>query len=99
MVDGIERDITDITPEEVESVTVLKDASAVAIYGYKGINGVVNITTKRGQYNTREVKFSYDHGFEWQARRPKFADSYTYANAINEALAMMVCQPVIRQMN
>lgn len=99
LVDGIERDITDITPEEVESVTVLKDASAVAIYGYKGINGVVNITTKRGQYNTREVKFSYDHGFEWQARRPKFADSYTYANAINEALAMMVCQPVIRQMN
>lgn len=87
LVDGIERDITDITPEEVESVTVLKDASAVAIYGYKGINGVVNITTKRGQYNTREVKFSYDHGFEWQARRPKFADSYTYANAINEALA------------
>lgn len=60
--DGIERDITDVTPEEVETVTILKDAAAVAIYGHKGINGVVNITTKRGIYNTREIKFTYDHG-------------------------------------
>ena len=87
LVDGIERDISNITPEEVETVTILKDASAVALYGYKGINGVINITTKRGQYNTREVKFTYDHGFDWQVRRPKFAGSYMYANAINEALA------------
>jgi len=86
LVDGIERDISNITPEEVESVAVLKDAAAVAIYGYKGINGAVNITTKRGKYNSREVKFSYDHGFDWQARKPKFVNSSTYANAINEAL-------------
>lgn len=86
LVDGIERDISDVTPEEVESVAVLKDAAAVALYGYKGINGVVNITTKRGAYNTREIKFSYDHGFGWQARKPKFVDSHTYANAMNEAL-------------
>ena len=50
LVDGNERDITDVTPEEVETVTILKDAAAVAIYGHKGINGVVNITTKRGIY-------------------------------------------------
>lgn len=86
LVDGIERDITDVTPEEVEIVTVLKDAAAVAIYGNKGINGVVNITTKRGAYNTREIKFTYDHGFGWQARKPKFVDSYSYASAMNEAL-------------
>lgn len=86
LVDGIERDITDVTPEEVETVTVLKDAAAVAIYGNKGINGVVNITTKRGAYNTREIKFTYDHGFGWQARKPKFVDSYSYASAMNEAL-------------
>ncbi len=86
LVDGIERDISDVTPEEVESVAILKDAAAVALYGYKGINGVVNITTKRGLYNTREIKFSYDHGFGWQARKPKFVDSYTYASAMNEAL-------------
>lgn len=86
LVDGIERDISDVTSEEVESVAILKDAAAVALYGYKGINGVINITTKRGVYDTREIKFSYDHGFGWQARKPKFVDSYTYANAVNEAL-------------
>lgn len=87
LVDGIERDITLITPEEVESVQVLKDAAAVALYGYKGANGVINIITKRGQYNSREIKFSYDHIINWEARRPDFVDGYTYAQAVNEALA------------
>lgn len=86
LVDGIERDLNLVTAEEVESVTVLKDAAAVALYGYKGANGAINIVTKRGKYESREVKFSYDHAFNWQARRPKFVDSYTYANAMNEAL-------------
>lgn len=93
LVDGIERSIENITPEEVESVAVLKDAAAVALYGNKGINGVINVVTKRGKYNAREVKFSYDHGFEWQARKPKFVDSPTYASAINEALAYDNQQP------
>ena len=69
LVDGIERDIDKITSEEVENVIVLKDAAAVAIYGYKGINGVINIETKRGKYRTKEVNVSYEHGFEWQARK------------------------------
>lgn len=86
LVDGIERDATYIVPEEVESVTVLKDAAAVALYGYKGANGVINIVTKRGKYNSREVKFTYDHVINWQARKPKFVDAYTYAKAYNEAL-------------
>ena len=86
LVDGIERDITLITPEEVESVTVLKDAAAVALYGYKGANGAINIVTKRGKYESREIKFSYDHMFNWQARRPKFVNAHTYASAMNEAL-------------
>lgn len=87
LVDGIERDIKLITPEEVESVQILKDAAAVALYGYKGANGVINIITKRGKYNTREIKFSYDHVINWEARRPEFVDGYTYALAVNEALA------------
>ncbi|MCD8172110.1 MAG: SusC/RagA family TonB-linked outer membrane protein [Alistipes sp.] len=87
LVDGIERDLYYITPEEVEQVVVLKDAAAVALYGYKGANGAINIVTKRGKYETREIKFSYDHAFNWQVRRPKLADSYTYASAMNEALA------------
>jgi len=87
LVDGIERDLTYVSPDEVESVTVLKDAAAVAIYGYKGANGAVNIVTKRGKYNTREVKFSYDYSYNTMSRKPGFVDAYTYANAMNEALA------------
>lgn len=86
LVDGIERDITLVTSEEVESVQILKDAAAVALYGYKGANGVINIITKRGKYNSREIKFSYDHVINWEARRPEFVDGYTYARAVNEAL-------------
>jgi tonB-linked outer membrane protein, susC/ragA family len=87
LVDGIERDISLVTPEEVESVQILKDAAAIALYGYKGANGVINVITKRGKYNSRQIKFTYDHVINWEVRRPEFADSYMYANAINEALA------------
>lgn len=86
LVDGIERDMSCITPEEVQSVTLLKDAAATAIYGYKGINGVINVLTKRGKYNTKEINFSYDHVINWDERRPKFVNALTYANAMNEAL-------------
>lgn len=86
LVDGIERNINYIVPEEVESVYVLRDAAAVALYGYKGINGVLNVTTKRGKYKTNEINVSYDHAFKSQVRKPEFVDAYTYASAINEAL-------------
>ena len=85
LVDGIERDITGITPEEVESVTILKDAAAVALYGYKATNGAVNIITKRGKYESRSIKVTYDHLFNSLANKPKFVDGYTYGQAINEA--------------
>lgn len=92
VVDGLERDnayqaLNYISPEEVESVSILRDAAAVALYGFRGANGVVNIVTKRGKYKTREINFSYDHGFNYQTRIPEMADAFTYANAMNEALA------------
>ncbi|WP_290448152.1 SusC/RagA family TonB-linked outer membrane protein [uncultured Muribaculum sp.] len=85
IVDGIERDITSVSPEDVERVEILKDAAATAIYGYKGINGVVVVTTKRGKANTREITISYDHEFRFFAHTPKFVNGYTYGLAINEA--------------
>lgn len=85
LVDGIERSISYLSPEEVENVFVLKDAAATALYGYKGANGVVNIVTKRGKYNSHEVKFTYDHVINWEVKRPKFVDAYNYALAMNEA--------------
>lgn len=92
VVDGIERDnnyqaLNYISPEEVESVSILRDAAAVALYGFRGVNGVVNIVTKRGKYKGREIDFTYDHGFNYQTRIPEMADAYTYALAMNEALA------------
>ena len=85
LIDGIERDITSVTPEEVENVTILKDAAAVALYGYKGINGAVNIVTKRGKTEGRSIKVTYDHLFNSLVNKPKFVDGYTYGLAINEA--------------
>lgn len=86
LVDGFERSIGTLTREEVESVSILKDAAAVALYGYRGINGVISVKTKRGKYNTMEIDVNYDHAFTSPVRLPEFANSYTYASALNEAL-------------
>lgn len=87
LVDGIERGIDKISPEEVESVSILKDAAAIALYGYKGANGVILITTKRGIANSKSIKVTYDHEFNNLVTKPKFVDGPTYAMAMNEARA------------
>ena len=86
LVDGIERDITLIDPDEVLEVQILKDAAATALYGYKGADGVINVITKRGEYNSRTIKVNYEHVFSNMTNRPKFVDGATYAKAMNEAL-------------
>ena len=86
LVDGVERDITFVNAEEVDHVSILKDAAAVALYGYKGANGAILITTKRGQYNSQNIRVTYDHLFNFQSNRPKFVDGATFASAMNEAL-------------
>ena len=89
LVDGLERDMSLVSPEEVESVSILKDAAAVALYGYKGVNGAILITTKRGKYKTKEITFTYDHIINTQSRRPEFVDAATYASAVNEAARVL----------
>ena len=93
LVDGIERDMSIVDPSEVECISILKDAAAVALYGYKGANGVIQIATKRGKYNTREIKVNYDHLFNYQIDRPKFINAQTYASAMNEALGYEQAAP------
>ena len=66
LVDGIESDYNMINMEEVESITLLKDASAVAPYGLKGANGVVLVTTKRGSNSQGKISVSYNGEFGWQ---------------------------------
>lgn len=85
LVDGFERSIDELTTEEVETVYVLKDAAAVALYGHKGVNGVISIVTKRGKIGKINIGISYEHGFYTPKRMPQMADSYTYAMAMNEA--------------
>lgn len=85
IVDGVERAIENVVAEDVESVSILKDAAATALYGYKGANGVVLITTKHGKYNTQSITASYDHVFSFLTNKPKMVDAATYAMAVNEA--------------
>ncbi|MDE5795220.1 MAG: SusC/RagA family TonB-linked outer membrane protein [Muribaculaceae bacterium] len=86
LIDGIERDINLVDPEEVEEVQILKDAAATALYGYKGADGVINVITKRGEYNSKVVRINYEHVFSRMTNKPKFVDGATYAMAMNEAL-------------
>lgn len=85
IVDGVERAIENVVAEDVESVQILKDAAATALYGYKGANGVLIVTTKHGDYNSKSITFSYDHVFSYLNNKPKMADAATYASAVNEA--------------
>lgn len=87
LVDGIERDMTYVSAEEVESVSILKDAAATALYGYKGANGAILITTKRSKAHDKQIKVNLDHSINFLAHKPKFANAQTYALALNEAYA------------
>ena len=86
LVDGIRRDASAIDVEEVESVTVLKDASALALYGIRGADGAVLITTKRGGNHKFNFKAGYSFGIETPFRIPEMANPVEYAKAFNEAL-------------
>ncbi|MDR0547554.1 MAG: SusC/RagA family TonB-linked outer membrane protein [Dysgonamonadaceae bacterium] len=85
LVDGFERSLSSVNKDDVENIQVLKDAAATAIYGYKGINGVILVSTKKGIYNKTEISASYDHAFTSPVGLPKMADAYTYVQAVNEA--------------
>ncbi|MFI3286023.1 MAG: SusC/RagA family TonB-linked outer membrane protein [Rikenellaceae bacterium] len=85
VVDGIERPISNLSIDEVESITVLKDAAAVALYGYRGINGVLSVTTKRGMYKQHRISLSYEYGVSEPLNIQEMVNSYDYANAVNEA--------------
>ena len=85
LVDGIERDFNEINVEDIESFSVLKDASATAIYGQRGANGVVLITTKRGKEGKVNINFKTEYGISSSAFEREFVDAGTYAALANEA--------------
>lgn len=86
LVDGFERsNIDDINIEDIESFSVLKDASATAIYGSKGANGVILITTKHGKSGKININGKVETSYNTRTITPDFVDGMTYANLLNEA--------------
>ncbi|WPU92715.1 TonB-dependent receptor [Mucilaginibacter sabulilitoris] len=85
IVDGIPRAFSQINPNEIESITVLKDAAAVAPYGLAGANGVILITTKRGKEGKMSLSYNGWYGFQRPARFPDYLNAYDYATAYNQA--------------
>ena len=86
LVDGIERPMNNVDPLEIESFSVLKDASATAVYGVRGANGVILITTKRGFDGPAKVDARYEHGFSYATKRPSYLNAYERSLLFNEAI-------------
>ncbi len=85
LVDGVERSFGQLDPNEVEDITVLKDASATAVFGVRGANGVILVTTRRGKEGKTKMSFSTSFGLQMPTRIPEFANSYEYASVYNQA--------------
>ena len=85
LVDGFERNIDEVNVEDIESFDVLKDASATAIYGSRGANGVILITTKRGQAGKIQIRVKGETTYSTLTQTPQFVDGVQYAQLANEA--------------
>lgn len=87
LVDGVERSFSQIAPDDIESISVLKDASATAVYGVRGANGVMLITTKRGKEQKPEVNLTANWQIQSPTRKDTYLDSYKSVTLLEEALA------------
>lgn len=94
LVDGFERDLDDVNIEDIESFSVLKDASATAIYGSRGANGVVLITTKRGKAGKINIDAKVETSYNTRTITPAFVDGYRYASMLNEARITRNQEPI-----
>lgn len=97
LVDGFERDLNEVNVEDVESFSVLKDASATAIYGSKGANGVILINTRRGKEGKININAKIEGFYSMPTKLPEFADGYTYASMANEAKIARNQEPLYQQ--
>ena len=98
LVDGVERDLDNVDVAEIESFSVLKDASASAMYGVRGANGVIVITTKRGKIGAPQVRFHVEHSINEPTQLPEFLNAPDYMTLLNElALQDGTAQPFTQQ--
>ncbi|KEO74813.1 SusC/RagA family TonB-linked outer membrane protein [Anditalea andensis] len=84
--------LADLNPSDIESMEVLKDAAAAAIYGSRAANGVVLITTKRGTNQTTQINFNVYGGFQQLWRKPEFLDRRGYLDLMNDAIGDFVAE-------
>lgn len=85
LIDGIEGSLTNLNPADIEQISVLKDASSTAIYGSRASNGVILVTTKKGNDGKSEVSYSMTYGIQQATKLPTVVDSWIYAELYNEA--------------
>lgn len=86
LVDGVERSLNDMDPSEIESFSVLKDAAASAVYGVRGANGVILITTKRGKIGKPTISFRVETAITQPTKLPEFVDGASYMEVINSIM-------------
>ncbi|WP_242410197.1 SusC/RagA family TonB-linked outer membrane protein [Flavobacterium sp. Root901] len=84
LVDGIERNLNDLDPSEIESFSVLKDAAASAVYGVRGANGVILINTKRGFVGTPTIQVRTEYSIQEPTKLPEFIKAAPYMTLLNE---------------
>ncbi len=94
LIDGVEGDLNTLDPADIESFSVLKDASATAVYGVRGANGVVIVTTKRGKAGKLTVNFKTNATYSYSPRMPEYVDAVGYANLANEARVVRGKNPI-----
>ena len=85
LIDGIEGDLNTLDPEDIESFSILKDASSTAVYGVRGANGVVLVSTKKGKAGKLSLQVKANAGISYSARMPEFVNAADYAALANEA--------------
>ncbi len=88
LVDGIERSLSDINSEEIESFSILKDASATAVYGVRGANGVILVKTKKGKIGKPKLTFKANYGISNPTQLPEFVDGAKYMEVMNAAMEL-----------
>lgn len=85
LIDGIEGNLNTLDPEDIESFSILKDASSTAVYGSRGANGVVLVSTKKGKAGKLNIHFKANSGLSYSPRMPKYVRAADYARLANEA--------------
>ena len=85
LIDGIEGSLNTLDPEDIESFSILKDASSTAVYGVRGANGVVLVTTKKGKAGKLDIRVKANAGISYSPRMPEYVNAATYAQLANES--------------